>query len=167
MKQHMSSWRMGIGAATLVCAGFGLAWAKPAPTPATRLEIKNKVDLAIPVNGMKATKTGVAGTDHKVRIDVTVRATTRSMLKICSGPFKVKVESTEDPTTGTWNLVGTAGIADICVGGAKVAKSEKRSFNDTVPAGSFRKYRATIDFLDQVNESNETNNVESIGYVAH
>jgi hypothetical protein len=165
MKQRSNRWRIGIGAATLVCAGLGLAWAKPAPTPATRLMIK--IDLSIPTNGMKVTKTGVDGTDHQVRIDVTVRATSIGKTKVCSGPFKVKVESTEDPTTDSWTLVGTAGIANMCVGGA-LAKipSEKRWFDDTVPAGELRKYRATVDFLDQVDEANETNNVESAGYVA-
>jgi hypothetical protein len=164
MKRQLNRWRIAIGMGTLVFAGFGWAWAKPAER---RLETKQKIDLTIPTNGMKATKTGVAGTDHQIRIDVSVRATTAGSARICSGPFKVKVESTEDPTTGVWNLVGSAGIADMCVGGpVAVLPSEKRSFNDTVPAGSFRKYRATVDFLDQVKEANETNNVDSIGYVA-
>jgi hypothetical protein len=165
MKQCMNKWRIGIGVGTLVFVGLGLAWAKPAPTPATRLKIK--IDLSIPTNGMKATKTGEDGTDHQVRIDVTVRASAMGMAKVCSGPFKVKVESTEDPTTGRWDLVGHAGIANLCAD-SSVAKlpSAKRSFTDTVPEGSFRKYRATVDYLDQVDEVKEDNNVYSIGYVA-
>ena len=165
MKQRTNKYRTGIGAGMLVCVGLGFAWAAPASKEPDRAKIK--IDLMIPTNGMKATKTGVVGADNQVRIDVTVRAGAPALAGVCSGPFKVKLESTEDPTTGSWALVGAAGIAQMCVNPAAAKiPSEKRSFTDTVPVGSSRKYRATVDYLDQVDEADEDNNIASIGYVA-
>jgi len=163
MKQRTIKKQVVLSVGTLVFAGVGLASAAPATSelPAVRI----KIDLAIPPTGVSVTKTGVAGTNHQVRIDTTVVAS--SMSAACSGPFKVKVESTEDPTTGRWALVGEAGIADLCVKAAAAARpSAKRSFTDTVPQGAFRKYRATADSLNQVDEMNEGNNVANAGYVA-
>jgi hypothetical protein len=163
MKQSMIKKQVVLSVGTLVFAGVGMAWAAPAPSELPSVRIK--IDLAIPPTAVSVTKTGVAGTNHQVRIDATVVAS--SMSPVCSGPFKVKLESTEDPTTGRWALVGEAGVADLCIkAGAAMTPSAKRSFTDTVPQGALRKYRATADSLNQVDEMNEGNNVANAGYVA-
>lgn len=148
---------MGLGVALVASAVL----AQRAPG---RKAVPEKIDLAILPTGMRIARAGAAGADHQVRIDVTIAAS--CALTRCSGPFKVRVDSTDDPTTGRWTLVGEAGVADLCVRPAGATVSVERSFTDTVPAGAFRKYRATADPINQVSERNEGNNVGSAGYVA-
>jgi hypothetical protein len=162
MKLRMNKWQIGIGAATLLVASLGMAWAKPAPSEIGREKIK--IDLSIPPNGIQVTDLGAVGADRRVRIEVTVRAWAAGA-GACSGPFKVKLESTEDPRTG-WSLVGTAGVANMCVRLSRVKlPSVKRSFTTTFPSGSAHKLLATVDFLDQVDEAREDNNIYGRGYI--
>jgi hypothetical protein len=162
MKLRMNKLQIGIGAATLVCASLGMAWAKPASRDLGRERIK--IDLSIPPNGIQVADLGAVGSDRRVRIDVTIRAWAAGG-GVCSGPFKVKLESTEDPRMG-WNLVGTAGVATMCVSSSSAKlPSVVRSFTTTFPSGSAHKLLATADFLDQVDEANEGNNTYDRGYV--
>lgn len=127
--------------------------------------VKVKVDLSIDRFIILPTVTPSPGHDQHLNIDLYVRARGKG----CSGPFKVKVEWTRNPVTDPWQLVGHAGIANLCAALPHVAKIKpvvKRHFTDDIAAGTFKKYRATIDYLNQVDEANERNNVSNAGYVA-
>jgi subtilase family serine protease len=77
------------------------------------------------------------------------------------------VEWTEDPTVG-FNLLGTGGVTNLAYDSASVVvrNGKTLSFNHLVPTGKSYKYRVTADYLNQVDEANETNNVASAGYIA-
>ncbi len=100
---------------------------------------------------------------HRVKITVVLRNS--STFTNCTGPFKVLVEWTQDPTAG-FTYLREAGVAKLCFDTASIvpAKPVTLFFEDVVPARQFKKYRVTADHLNQVDESNETNNVNSIGY---
>jgi hypothetical protein len=107
---------------------------------------------------------------HTVKIHVTVKnnggSTSRSLTpegraRTCGGASKALVEWTENPTKG-FNFLCESGISALA-GGA----SQTFFCNDTIPTGSNRKYRATADHLNWIAESNEGNNINAAGYVAH
>jgi hypothetical protein len=146
-----------------ILAFFGMAFAaKVSPLQETgSLAIALKPDIVI--TNMTIELIGVTPAAHKVRINVTVMDTVRGT---STGPFKIKVEWTEDPTGG-FTLLGTSGVAKLVNSLASATvRGETRSFEHTVPMGKAYKYRATADFMNQVYEANEANNVTSAGYVA-
>ncbi len=140
----------------LVLAGAAIAADKPPVTP-----VKVKPDITI--SDLSITRLSATPTSDNIRISATsinrVRGTS-------TGPFKIKVEWTEDPTVG-WNLLGTSGIANLFNDPAAAAvRGETRTFDHAVPKGKAYKYRVTADYMGQVDESNEANNVNSAGYIA-
>jgi hypothetical protein len=97
-----------------------------------------------------------------VQINVTLINPVRNT---ATGPFKVKVEWTSDPTRG-YNLLGTGGVTGLNYDMASAAIRNRKtlSFSHQVPTGESYKYRVTADYLNQVDEADETNNVSSAGY---
>ena len=139
-------------------------WAKNiSSTPAGKAtKITKKLDLK--VYEMKAEKIGTVGHRDRVRITVSVIATTDRMTKVCTGPFKVKLSK---DSGGAWRYLAHAGISNICVGGSSVGVIKKLTFTDTVPSNLPRaqKYRAVVDYDDRVEEMNESNNIGGTRYI--
>lgn len=124
-------------------------------------EIAKKPDIVI--KDLKIDRISSTATEDNVRITVSVINTGSGT---STGPFKIRVEWTEDPTAG-FTLLGTSGVSNIINDPSSIAvRGETRSFDHAVPKGKAYKYRATADYLNQVSEANESNNVISGGYVA-
>lgn len=125
-------------------------------------QVKNSADkkLLLPdlqVHSVKVDKIGTtAAKDHRVRITVKVKNVAR--FKNCCGPFKVKLEWT-DGNLSDLQYLGEAGVARLCSNpiSARLVL-ETRTFEDTVPVGTTRKYKATVDSMNQVTEIPENNN---------
>jgi hypothetical protein len=138
----------------LVAAGLTNAAEKP-PAVAVKPDIVIK-DLSID-------RTGAAPTGDKVLISVTVL---NPVSGTSTGPFKIQVEWTEDPAAG-FTLLCTSGVSNLINDPSMAAvRGETRTFEHVVPNGKAYKYRVTADFMNQVAEANEANNVDSAGYVA-
>ena len=138
------------------------ASASAAKAPGSGEAVKLKPDIVI--KDVNITRISVVPEGHNVRINVTAA---NLVAGTSTGPFKVKVEWTEDPTTG-FNLLATGGVANLANNPASVIAYQGKtlSFNQLVPTGKAYKYRITADYLNQVDEANETNNVTSAGYFA-
>ncbi len=120
-----------------------------------------KPDIAI--MDLSIDRTGVTPAGNEVLVSVTVR---NAVPGTSTGPFKIKVEWTEDPTAG-FTLLGTSGVSNLINDPSMASVSgETRTFEHVVPSGKAYKYRVTADYMNQVAEANEANNVESAGYVA-
>jgi hypothetical protein len=138
----------------LVAAGLTDAAEKP-PVIAVKPDIVIR-DLSID-------RTGVTPAGNEVLVSVTVR---NPVSGTSTGPFKIKVEWTEDPAAG-FTLLGTSGVSNLINDPSMAAvRGETRTFEHVVPNGKAYKYRVTADFMNQVAEANEANNVDSAGYVA-
>jgi hypothetical protein len=117
----------------------------------------------ITITDMKIERISSTPTEDNVRISVTVMNPVRGT---STGPFKIKVEWTENPSAG-FTLLGTSGVSNLVNDPSSIAvRGETRTFDHVVPKGKSYKYRATADYMSQVAESNEANNVNSGGYVA-
>lgn len=115
------------------------------------------------ITDLSIDRTDVTPDGDKVLVSVTVL---NGVPGTSTGPFKIKVEWTENPTVG-FTLLGTAGVSNLINDPSMVAvHGETRTFEHIVPKGKAYKYRATADSMSQVDEANETNNVESAGYTA-
>lgn len=120
-----------------------------------------KPDIAI--MDLSIDRTGVTPAGNEVLVSVTVR---NAVPGTSTGPFKIKVEWTEDPTAG-FTLLGTSGVSNLINDPSMASvRGETRTFEHVVPSGKAYKYRVTADYMNQVAEANEANNVESAGYVA-
>ena len=140
--------------AILFAVGLACAAEKP-PAIAIKPDIMIK---DVKIDRISSTPTG-----HNVRISVTVF---NIVPRTSTGPFKIQVEWTENPTAGR-TLLNTGGIANLSNDPSAVAvKGQTITFDHFVPNGKAYKYIATADFMNQVDEANESNNVESAGYVA-
>lgn len=138
----------------LVASGVVQAAEKP-PTIAVKPDII--------ISNMQVDRVSTTPTSDNVRITVTVINTAPGT---STGPFKIKLEWTENPTVG-FTLVGTSGVANLANDPSMAAvRGETRTFDHTVPKGEAYKYRATADFMNQVDEANEGNNINNVGYVA-
>ena len=122
--------------------------------------VKIKPDVII--SNIKINRISVVPAGHNVQINVTVANPVRNT---ATGPFKVKVEWTRDPTRG-YNLLGSGGVTtlDYDLASAVIKNRKTLSFNHQVPTGESYKYRVTADYLNQVDEADETNNVSAAGY---
>ena len=137
----------------------GVSMAKKAPNSSAR-----KINIDLIAKNLKITKTGMVGGANRVSIKATTLATAAG--NVCSGPFKIRVDWTTNPTAG-WHALGESGIANLCVNSSRAAlPAISRSFHDTVPGGEARKYRFTVDFRGDVSETSESNNVKSAGYIS-
>jgi len=147
----------------MVCIAVLMASAalvEAAKAPGTPDSVKNKPDIKI--GDLKVNRISVNPAGHNVQIEVTVVNPVRDT---ATGPFKVKVEWTEDPTSG-FNLLASGGVASLDYNSASVAANNQKTltFNHQVPTGRSYKYRVTADYLNQVDEADETNNLASAGY---
>jgi hypothetical protein len=122
--------------------------------------VKIKSDVII--SDLKINRINVVPAGHNVQINVTVVNPVRNT---ATGPFKVKVEWTNNPTRG-YNLLGSGGVTtlDYDLASAVIQIRKTLSFNHQVPMGESYKYRVTADYLDQVDEADETNNIANAGY---
>lgn len=140
--------------AVLIASGVVQAAEKP---PA----IAVKPDIII--KNLQVDRVSTTPTSDNVRITITVINTAPGT---STGPFKIKLEWTENPAAG-FTLVGTSGVANLANDPSMAAvRGETRTFDHIVPKGKAYKYRATADFMNQVDEANESNNVNNVGYVA-
>ncbi len=140
----------------LIPAAAGLTNAAGKP-PAVAI----KPDIVI--TDLSIDRTGVTPAGDEVLVSVTVR---NPVSGTSTGPFKIKVEWTEDPTAG-FTLLGTSGVSNLANDPSMASvRGETRTFEHVVPSGKAYKYRVTADYMNQVAEANEDNNVESAGYVA-
>ncbi|MBN1234515.1 MAG: hypothetical protein JW999_00520 [Methanotrichaceae archaeon] len=122
--------------------------------------VKLKPDIVI--SDLKINRISVVPAGHNVQINVTAA---NRIMDTATGAFKVKVEWTENPTVG-FNLLGTGGVTNLAYSStsAVIRNSKTLSFNHQVPTGKSYKYRVTADYMNQVDEANEANNVASAGY---
>jgi len=136
--------------------------AEAAKAPSSPEATKLKPDIAI--SDVKINRMSVVPAGDNVQINVTVVNRIRGT---STGPFKVKVEWTEDPTVG-FNLLGIGGVTNLAYDSASVVVQNSKTliFNQLVPTGKSYKYRVTADYLNQVDEANEANNMTSVGYIA-
>jgi len=115
------------------------------------------------IKDLSIDRTGTTAGGNEVLISVTVL---NGAPGTSTGPFKIKVEWTEDPTA-SFTMLGTSGVSNLINDPSAVAvRGETRTFEHVVPNGKAYKYRVTADYMDQVAEANEANNVASAGYVA-
>lgn len=116
----------------------------------------------ITINDVKVDRISSTATADNVRVTVILLNANPGT---STGPFKVKVDWTENPTAG-FTLLGTSGVTNLANDPSMAVMSITRTFDHTVPKGKAYKYRATADFMNQVDEANEINNVENEGYTA-
>lgn len=137
-----------------------VAMVEAAKAPASSDAVKIKPDIAI--SELKINRISVVPSGHNVLVNVTVINPVRNT---ATGPFKVKVEWTSDPTMG-YNLLGTGGVTGLNydMASAVIKNRKTLSFSHQVPTGESYKYRVTADYLNQVDEADETNNLSSAGY---
>lgn len=131
-----------------------------AKSPNSPDAVKIKPDVVI--SDIKINRISVVPAGHNVQINVTLVNPVRNT---ATGPFKVKVEWTNDPMRG-YNLLGSGGVTtlDYDLASAVIKNRKTLSFNHQVPTGESYKYRVTADYLNQVDEADETNNVANAGY---
>jgi hypothetical protein len=128
-------------------------------TPSKKLVKPDIIIKNIQIDHVSSTSEG-----HNVRISVTVFNTFPGT---STGPFKIKVEWTENPTMDRLTPLGTAGITNLYNDPSVAAvHGETRTFEHFVPMGKAYKYIATADYMSQVDEADESNNVNAGGYVA-
>jgi len=62
--------------------------------------------------------------------------------------------------------LASGGVASLDYNSASVTINNRKvlTFNHQVPTGQSYKYRVTADYLNQVDEADETNNLASAGY---
>jgi len=121
-----------------------------------------KIKPEIVISDLKINRLSVVPAGHNVQINVTVVNRIRNT---ATGPFKVKLEWTNNPTIG-YNLLGSGGVTNLeyNLASAVIKNRKTLSFNHQVPLGESYKYRVTADYLNQVDETDESNNVASAGY---
>lgn len=131
-----------------------------AKVPGSPDAVKIKPDVII--SDLKINRIDVVPAGHNVLINVTVMNPVRNT---ATGPFKVKVEWTVDPSMG-YNLLGSGGVTnlDYDLASAVIKNRKTLSFPHQVPMGKSYKYRVTADYMNQVDEADETNNLASAGY---
>jgi hypothetical protein len=149
-----------------------VALAIEAPSPGTAV-IAKKPDLI--VENISFSKI----TDEPTRVQVEISVTVKNQIKLpaqcastaasltaegraraCAGAFKVLLEWSDNPPAG-FNRLGEAGMTALNCGESKTVK-----FTQWVAKGTSRKYRATADHLNWINEWDEGNNINSAGYIA-
>ncbi len=130
--------------------------------PDTPDKVKIKPDIVI--HSLSAVKIA-DNPDGSDKVKITVTLKNACTVNSCVGPFKVLLEWTQDPTAG-FHYLAEGGVAKLCYSKLlAVQKMVTLTFEDTVPAQQFRKYRLTADHLNQVDERDEGNNIGSTGYI--
>jgi hypothetical protein len=144
----------------IILAAVGVSNSAKAPDSPDAVKIKPD----IVVNDLRIDLISATAANHNVRINTTVMNRIRGT---GTGAFKVKVEWTENPTAG-YNLLAIGGVTNLPYDDSTVVINNAKtlSFTHTVPIGKSYKYRVTADYLNQVEEADETNNIRSAGYTA-
>lgn len=149
-----------LGLAALV---FFLAL-EAAPQKGGGTSVALKPDLR--VIGVQAERVGFAadGT-HQLRIRVTVVNSAGGT--VCAGPFTVMVAK-NDLRSEWFTFLGRRDAARLCTDPSRArAATAVLDFTDTVPVGEQRRYMATADEGNRVDEAKEDNNIgRSEAYVA-
>jgi hypothetical protein len=138
------------------------ALVEAAKAPGSPDSVKIKPDIQI--SDLKINRISVVPAGHNVQIEVTV---VNPVKNTGTGPFKVQVEWTADPSRG-FNFLASGGVASLDYNSASVTANNRKTltFNHQVPTGQSYKYRVTADYLNQVDEADESNNIASAGYIA-
>jgi hypothetical protein len=122
-------------------------------------KVKMKPDLK--VHSVFVERTGFTSTKaHRVR--VTANVINASRFRTCDGPLKVKVEKKDMSRRRKtlYSRLGEAGVVELCADPTSgKLRTVSRVFDDIIPFGKTRKYKVTVDSMDQVSESSETNNI--------
>lgn len=157
MKRLCALFLLGV-LAVIIAAAF----ADAAKAPISGEAVKLKPDVVI--KNVNITRMSTVPEGDNIRINVTVANMVQGT---STGPFKVKVEWTENPATG-FNFLAAGGVANLANNPASVVTYQTKTltFNHLVPTGKAYKYRITADYMNQVDEANEANNVTTAGYVA-
>jgi hypothetical protein len=119
--------------------------------PGTPTKVKYKVEIKVTVKN-KAVGLTAASTADSLSAEGRRLAT--------RGAFKVLLEWSDNPPAG-FNYLSEGGVTVLAPGA-----STTLTFEQWVPKGTARKYRATADHLGWIAEWDETNNVNSAGYIA-
>jgi hypothetical protein len=125
--------------------------------------IKIKPDLR--VLSVKAERIGfTASGAHRLQVKATVVNSAAGA--VCASSFQVRLE--KKSPGGAYSNLGQQAVARLCVNPASARMaSVTLTFEDTVPAGQQRVWRATADSSNVVDEAREDNNqAESETYVA-
>jgi len=148
----------------LLCfTGVSLAADVPAVTPIVKKAdlIVEKIEFKKLAQDPAIVRPGVpTKVKYKVEIKVTVKNKAIGDNAASAGAFKVLLEWSDNPPAG-FNYLAEGGVAALAPGTSKAL-----TFEQWVPKGTARKYKATADNLKSVVEWDETNNVNSAGYVA-
>jgi len=162
MKTHGTcAWLRWFGISVFALA-VSLAATEQKAVTGERLLVRPDLKIA----SVQAERVGftVAG-EHRVRVRVTV--VNSAFAAVCAGPFTVRLESRALPG-GVYAYYGQESVARLCADPTR-AKSAISSldFEETIPSGGQRSWRATVDPENLVPEAAENNNsAESAIYVA-
>ena len=119
--------------------------------PGTPTKIKYKVEIKVTVKNKAVGPTAASTADS---------LTAEGRRLATRGAFKVLLEWSDNPPAG-FNYLSEGGVTVLAPGA-----STTLTFEQWVAKGVNRKYRATADHLDWIAEWDETNNVNSAGYMA-
>jgi hypothetical protein len=129
-------------------------------SPGDRLELKP--DLIVQRLNMEVTSMGAE--NWRMKVIVTVKnqggatssrtLTAEGAARRSGGSFKAKIEFTDDRSP--YVTLCESGVTALAAGATKDFYCQ-----DTIPRETFRRYRATVDSLDWIDESNETNNQQT------
>ena len=111
-----------------------------------------QVEISVTVKNQIKLPARCASTSASLTLEGKARA--------CAGAFKVLLEWSDNPPAG-FNRLGEAGMTALNCGESKTVK-----FTQWVTKGVSRKYKATADNLNWINEWDEGNNINSAGYIA-
>jgi hypothetical protein len=114
-------------------------------------KIRNKVEIKVTVKNKAVGVTAASTADSLTAEGIRLRT---------GGAFKVLVEWSDNPPAG-FNYLSEGGVTALAPGASSVL-----TFEQWVPKGVNRKYRATADYLNWIAEWDETNNVNSAGYIS-
>lgn len=127
----------------------------------TKVISKTKLKPDLRVFSVKVEREGfTASKAHRVKI--TIQIINAASFKTCDGPLKIKLEKADilSRRKPSYSYLGQAGVTEVCADPTSMKiRTETRYFRDTIPFGKTRKYKATVDSMDQVDESIESNNV--------
>lgn len=184
MKRRESTYYLAMAFSVMVvfCFAFAALAADMKKIEPTELALKKKADLIVDTITIKKIAQDPAivrpGTPTKVKYKVEIKVTVKNKAVgptaastadsltaegrrlATRGAFKVLLEWSDNPPAG-FNYLSEGGVTVLAPGA-----STTLTFEQWVPKGTARKYRATADHLGWIAEWDETNNVNSAGYVA-
>lgn len=158
---RMIGWKGGL---LLFLAAFIALQAAAEQKNANNQTLAVKPDLRIQSIQVERSGFAAAGA-HQVR--VTIRVVNIATAAVCAGPFKVRLEKRDLPSAA-YVFLQESGVERLCADPSRARTAmETRTFEDSVPAGTQRIWRATADPANVVAEAREDNNsAESETYVA-